>query len=84
MIIIPPRNYIVIKNPVIRTSEGGVAKDKFGMVKLAWGDEEIRLESEEPFPLYPGELWDRQVKPLRIVPANSALKLQALRDCMLP
>eukprot|EP01127_Copromyxa_protea_P006738 TRINITY_DN1672_c0_g1_i1.p1 TRINITY_DN1672_c0_g1~~TRINITY_DN1672_c0_g1_i1.p1 ORF type:complete len:341 (-),score=48.22 TRINITY_DN1672_c0_g1_i1:297-1319(-) len=79
MVVIAPRHYITIKNPVLKDENGEVIQDKFGMAKLAWGDEEIRLE-QEPFPLYPGELWDKQVKPLRIIPANTALRLKATRD----
>lgn len=82
MIIVPPRHFITIKNPAIRDPVSGVVlKDKFDMVRLAWGDEEIRLE-QDPFPLYPGELWDKLVKPLKIIPANSSLKLLAIRDCL--
>jgi len=40
----------------------------------------VKLEQEDPFALYPGELWDKQVKNLQIVPVNSALRLKATRD----
>ncbi len=54
MISIPPRSYVIIENPVIRNKEGDVEYED-GQVKLAFADSEIRL-SQEPFPLYPGEI----------------------------
>eukprot|EP01126_Amoeba_proteus_P007568 TRINITY_DN12717_c0_g1_i7.p1 TRINITY_DN12717_c0_g1~~TRINITY_DN12717_c0_g1_i7.p1 ORF type:complete len:393 (-),score=106.64 TRINITY_DN12717_c0_g1_i7:183-1274(-) len=79
MIVIPPRHYIVVKNPVVRNSRDEVVYDEYGQALLKWGDEEVRLE-REPFPLYPGEVWDKQIKPLEVVPSNTALRLRALRD----
>lgn len=50
MIIIPPRNYCIIENPVVKHGDAAMA-DKSGQVKLRYGDREVRLE-QEPFPLY--------------------------------
>jgi len=81
MIVIPPGKYIIVKNPVLRDEDGSILMDNFGMPKLAWGDEEVKLDTNsEAFPLYPGELWDKQIMDLQIVPANSALKLSATKD----
>eukprot|EP01124_Arcella_intermedia_P015065 TRINITY_DN215_c0_g2_i2.p1 TRINITY_DN215_c0_g2~~TRINITY_DN215_c0_g2_i2.p1 ORF type:complete len:831 (+),score=115.35 TRINITY_DN215_c0_g2_i2:63-2555(+) len=78
MIIIPPRHYCVISNPVLR--EGGrPVSDVHGQVKLRHGDEEVRFE-QEPFPLYPGETLVGKVSPLQVVAPLTALKLRALRD----
>jgi len=53
MILIPPRHYCVIANPVAREGRK-VITDGNGNAKLRHGDEEIRFQ-QEPFPLYPGE-----------------------------
>jgi len=79
MIIIPPRHYCIISNPVQRNSEGGVITDEHGQVKLRHGDEEVRFE-QEPFPLYPGEQLYGKVSPLQVVAPLTALKLRATRD----
>ena len=55
MIKIPPRFYCIIENPVIRNNKGEAVLDQHGQVKLLHGDKEVRL-SQEPFPLYPGEI----------------------------
>ncbi|KAL4658355.1 major vault protein [Arapaima gigas] len=54
MIMVPPRHYCVILNPVCRDDEGQVQFDQLGQAKLRHADLEIRL-AQEPFPLYPGE-----------------------------
>jgi len=79
MIIIPPRHYCIISNPVERDKKGHIITDKAGQVKLRHGDEEIR-ESGVPFPLYPGEQLFGKVSPLQVVAPLTALKLKALRD----
>jgi len=80
MIIVPPRHYCIIANPVVRNKEGEVVRDKDGQYKLRHGDEEVR-HAGEPFPLYPGESLVGKVSPLQVVAPNTALKLRALRDC---
>jgi major vault protein len=54
MITIPPRNYCVIENPVVRNKDGRVECDESGQAKLAFADNEVRF-NRDPFPLYPGE-----------------------------
>jgi major vault protein len=78
MIMIPPRNYCVIQNPVQR-HHGEVVRDAGGQIKVRHGDEEIRFE-QEPFALYPGEKLFGKVTPLQVVAPNTALKLRANRD----
>eukprot|EP01115_Flamella_aegyptia_P000410 TRINITY_DN1058_c0_g1_i5.p1 TRINITY_DN1058_c0_g1~~TRINITY_DN1058_c0_g1_i5.p1 ORF type:complete len:822 (+),score=493.06 TRINITY_DN1058_c0_g1_i5:83-2548(+) len=79
MIIIPPRHYCIIANPVARDAKGQVVLEKNGQIKLRHGDEEIRFE-QEPFPLYPGEKLFGKVTPLQVVAPNTALRLKATRD----
>ena len=79
MIIIPPRHYCIIANPIARDEKGKLITDKNGQVKLRHGDEEIRFE-QEPFPLYPGEKLFGKVTPLQVVAPNTALRLKATRD----
>ncbi len=79
MVTVPPRHYCVIENPVLRNDKGDIVNDKSGQAKLQHADQEIRL-AQEPFPLYPGEVLKQAVTPLKIVPANSALRLRAILD----
>jgi len=79
MVMIPPRHYCVIANPVIRKEDGTPLVDEFNNIRLKHGDEEIRGE-QEPFPLYPGEQLIGKVSPLQVVAANAALRLRCIRD----
>lgn len=54
MIMVPPRHYCVVLNPVARDDNGQVLFDQSGQAKLRHADQEIRL-TQDPFPLYPGE-----------------------------
>ncbi len=48
-------------------------------IRLAHADLEIRL-AQDPFPLFPGEVLKTTPSPLRIVAADSALRLKAVLD----
>lgn len=48
-------------------------------VKLRHADQEIRL-AQDPFPLFPGETLKQVVTQLKVVPANTALRLRAVLD----
>lgn len=52
--IVPPRHYCVIEDPVSYDDDDKVLFDEHGQAVLLYGDEEIRL-AQKPFPLYPGE-----------------------------
>lgn len=78
MIIIPPRHFCRIANPVI-VENGEVQTDAYGNYALRHGDQEIRFE-REPFPLYPGEQLVGQVEQLKMIEANNALLVRAVRD----
>jgi major vault protein len=80
MIMVPPRHYCIIENPVVRDENGQVIKDKNGQVRLRHSDQEIRFESADPFPLYPGESLFGKVTPLQVVAPNTAIRLRAIRD----
>lgn len=54
MIMVPPRHYCVVINPVARGDDQQVRFDQSGQAKLRHADLEIRL-TQDPFPLYPGE-----------------------------
>ena len=54
MIVVPPRHYCVIENPVVRDKDSKPILDVNGQVKLRHADQEIRL-AQDPFPLFPGE-----------------------------
>lgn len=79
MVIIPPRNYVIVQNPVIKSEDGIPQKNEHGNYKIRHGDEEIRF-SRDPFPLYPGEVLYGKVTPLQVVAADSALRLRCIRD----
>ena len=75
MIIVPPRHYCVVTNPVIRDEQTGEPLlDNLGQVRLHHADAEVRL-SQEPFPLFPGEEVGKVIQ-LKVVPAMTALKLR--------
>jgi len=78
MVMVPPRHYCIIQNPVVKAS-GVPVKDKFNNIKLRHGDEELRFE-QEPFPLYPGEKLASKVSALQVVLPDQALRLRAVRD----
>jgi len=79
MILVPPRNYCIIQNPIAKDSKGGIILEPSGQAKIRHGDEEIRFE-QDPFALYPGEKLYGKVSPLQVVAPNTALRLRAVRD----
>ena len=79
MITVPPRHYCIIENPALRGEDGSIVLDQHNQVKLNHADQEIRL-AQEPFPLYPGEVLKQVVSPLKVVTANTALRLRAILD----
>ena len=79
MIVIPPRHYCIIENPVLRDKSGEVVLDVSGQARLSHADLEIRL-ARDPFPLYPGEVLKQPITALTVVVSNSALRLQAILD----
>lgn len=79
MIMIPPRHYCIIANPVAKNEKGGFVKDSNGGAKLRHGDEEIRFE-QDPFALFPGEKLVGKVSPLQVVAPDTALRVRAIRD----
>jgi len=79
MIMIPPRSYVVIANPVIREADGKPSVDKNANIRIKHQDEEIRFE-QEPFPLYPGEKLVGKITPLTLLNPDSALLLRCVRD----
>ncbi|WP_287312621.1 hypothetical protein [Moorena sp. SIO1G6] len=54
MIIVPPRYYCVVANPLLRDEDGQPIADQHGQIRLRYGDLEIRF-AQDPFPLYPNE-----------------------------
>ncbi|XP_078508524.1 major vault protein [Lissotriton helveticus] len=79
MVMVPPRHYCIIENPVVRAQDHKVLFDDVGQARLRHGDLEIRL-AQDPFPLYPGEELKQSITPLTVVVANTALHLKALLD----
>ncbi|XP_077385851.1 major vault protein isoform X2 [Festucalex cinctus] len=79
MIMVPPRHYCVVVNPVACDDNGCVLFDGAGQAKLRHADLEIRL-TRDPFPLHPGEEIQQDVTPLQVVYPDTALRLQALLD----
>ncbi|XP_078599454.1 major vault protein-like isoform X7 [Branchiostoma floridae x Branchiostoma japonicum] len=79
MITVPPRHYCVVENPVVRGEDGAPVYDTSGQVKLVHADLEIRL-AQDPFPLFPGETLKQNVTALKVVSADTALRLRAVLD----
>ena len=84
MIIVPPRHYCIVRNPVVRGQPkddgqlGEAQFDSMGQIRLQHAETEVRL-AQDPFPLYPGEDAEA-VKSLTVVPAMQALRLKAVRE----
>jgi major vault protein len=79
MVIVPPRYFGIVANPVLRGPDGQWQADANGQIKLNHGDVEIRF-AQDPFPLYPGEQLVGKVTRLQVVEPNNALRLRAGRD----
>ena len=82
-VTIPERSFATIKNPVERDEKGEVKYDDYGGAKLHFADTEIRFHdflSGERFPLYPGEVLDGEVKELRVVAKDTALRIHCTQD----
>jgi major vault protein len=79
MIVVPPRHYCIVENPVLRDESGQPIADEHGQIKLRYGDREIRF-AQEPFPLYPDEELVEEIRQLQVVERNQALRLKAIRD----
>jgi major vault protein len=86
MVSVPPRHYVIVKDPAIRNSDGSPVVDKFGQVTVRHGDYEIRLSEDfpEPFPLYPREELDGGIKELEVVGVDEALLIEAEREFVAP
>lgn len=78
MMIVPPRNWIKIRNPVELKDKQPVV-DEYGNTVLRWGEEEIRIEPE-PFPLYPGEEIVGNAEKITTIEETQALKLEATQQ----
>eukprot|EP01104_Vermistella_antarctica_P017440 TRINITY_DN6179_c3_g1_i1.p1 TRINITY_DN6179_c3_g1~~TRINITY_DN6179_c3_g1_i1.p1 ORF type:complete len:861 (-),score=287.96 TRINITY_DN6179_c3_g1_i1:33-2615(-) len=94
MVMIPPRHFCTIKNPVILRDNSSSSSssttttttttktplyDQYGNYRFKFGDKEIRFE-QEPFPLYPTEVLVGAISPLRVVETNTALRILCERD----
>jgi major vault protein len=79
MIVVPPRYYCIVANPVLQGESGQPISDEHGQIKLQYGDREIRF-AQEPFPLYPDEELIGEITQLQVVERNRALRLKAIRD----
>jgi major vault protein len=79
MIIIPPRHYCVVENPVLRNKDNEIVLDASSQVRLSHADLDMRL-AQDPFPLWPGEGLKQPITALKFVSANSALRVMAILD----
>lgn len=82
MIVLLPRTYCEITNPVIRNSKNELVYDRHGQVNVKFGETEYRFfeKCSEPFPLYPKEELTLPPKELTIVQELKALRVEALRN----
>jgi len=79
MVVVPPRHFCVITNPVMRDENQQVLFDTLGQARLQHAEDEVRLQ-QPPFPLYPGEEIKVKVTLLTVVSALTALRLKVSRD----
>eukprot|EP01060_Flectonema_neradi_P038496 TRINITY_DN808_c2_g1_i1.p1 TRINITY_DN808_c2_g1~~TRINITY_DN808_c2_g1_i1.p1 ORF type:complete len:903 (+),score=272.08 TRINITY_DN808_c2_g1_i1:46-2754(+) len=79
-IVIPPRHYCIIQDPVVLTEAGEPKLDQYGQALVRLGDQEVRMDCD-PFPLYPGEsMLTPKPLMLQILEANTANRIKAIRD----
>jgi len=69
MIVLPPRHYCIIKEPVRRDADGNLVHDHIGQVKNQHGEEEVRFhrDYQQPFSLYPREKLKVRPTPLTVI-----------------
>lgn len=81
MIKLPPMSYCIVKNPVVRKSDGSLEQTDFGEVKVHFGEIEVRtsMDFPDPFPLHPYEELAKEVTSFTILKDTQAIRLQALR-----
>ncbi|WP_411023086.1 hypothetical protein, partial [Salmonella sp. s51228] len=79
MVTVPPNYYCVVENPVARNDKGEIIIEETGDARLRYADLEIHL-TKAPFPLHPGEALKQNITPLKIVHANTALRLRGILD----
>ena len=82
MIVLGPREYCRIANPVILDENGKPVRNELGEIKVKHCEFEIRTHEThpEPFPLYPGEVLAEKQTKFLILSTTQALKLRAVRD----
>eukprot|EP01017_Pseudomicrothorax_dubius_P016763 TRINITY_DN1896_c0_g1_i6.p1 TRINITY_DN1896_c0_g1~~TRINITY_DN1896_c0_g1_i6.p1 ORF type:complete len:800 (+),score=283.28 TRINITY_DN1896_c0_g1_i6:30-2429(+) len=82
MIVLPPRHYCEITDPVVRDEKSNVQFDKYGQAVIQYGEVEYRFSEnyKEPFPLYPAERLTKNPTQLTVVKENVALKIEAVRN----
>jgi len=82
MLSLSKREYVIVKNPVMRGADHSIIKDKYGQAKNQHGELEYRFSSAyaEPFPLHPSEVLEAKQTPLEVVSVGNALRIKALRD----
>lgn len=79
MVVVPPRSYCVIANPVQRGADGQPIIDKTGQVKIRHAEKEVRL-TQDPFPLYPGEALFLAPTALTVLTDLQAMRVLAAQD----
>lgn len=82
MIQLPPKSCVIITNPVIPGEDKKPQVNENGTLKNKFGDMEIRTSEEypDPFPLYPGEELDGEVRKYKVVGKDEALLIKIIRD----
>ena len=81
-LILPPRHYVEIGDPVIRDVDGKPVYDKYEQATVRHGEVEVRYSEDcpEPFPLYPREELRLMPTKLIFVKENEALRITAVRN----
>ena len=81
-VVVPPRHYCIVDNPVACDGSGGVLYDEAGQALTRHGTQEIRLHTSSPFALHPGESLNAKTPaplPLTTLAPHTALRVRALR-----
>lgn len=82
MIKLAPKSCVIIKNPVLLDDKKRPVVNNDGTLKNIFGDMVVKTSEEfpDPFPLYPGEVLDGDVRKYTVVGKDEAMLIKVLRD----
>lgn len=82
MIKLAPKSCVIIKNPVVLDEKKRPVSNNDGTLKNLFGELQVKTSEEfpDPFPLYPSEELDGDIRKYTVVGKDEALLIKVLRD----